>query len=393
MTISFNGSAISEVFYNGTDCTTVIFNGTTVFSAPRYLFSTGYNINGQLGLGDTTNRSSFTQIGSSGWSTGAGSNLHTLAIRSNGTLWAWGDNNFGALGVSGTKFSSPVQVGSLTNWSKVAAARYCSAAIKTDGTLWTWGSNNYGQCARSGFESSSPIQVGTLTNWAQVSLSYSFGAAVKTDGTLWTWGNNAYGQLGLGNRTNYSSPKQVGSLTNWASVSLANWATVAVKTDGTIWSWGFNPFGNLGLGNITSYSSPKQIGSLTTWSGLSERLTNGSSAVGTIKTNGTFWVWGRNDNYLLGLGSGNTNLAYSSPKQVGSLTDWSAVTFRATGDANGGAAHAIKTDNTLWGWGKGYRGAIGTGNRNNVYSPVQVATGNSWKKCFSGGNQSFAITT
>jgi alpha-tubulin suppressor-like RCC1 family protein len=109
-----------------------------------------------------------------------------------------------------------------------------------------------------------------LTNWLKVSAGFSSSASIKTDGTLWAWGNSGEGQLGLGNRTSYSSPKQVGSLTNWSKVVQGgNSFTAAIKTDGTLWFWGNNSHGQLGTGNLTYYSSPKQVGSLTNWSEIS----------------------------------------------------------------------------------------------------------------------------
>jgi len=90
--------------------------------------------------------------------------------------------------------------------------------------------------------------------------------AVKTDGTLWSWGYGQYGRLGLGNQTGYSSPKQIGALTNWLQATANSQGTGrAIKTDGTFWVWGRNQKGQLGLGNTTYYSSPKQVGALTTW--------------------------------------------------------------------------------------------------------------------------------
>ena len=194
--------------------------------------------------------------------------FQTIAIKTDGTIWAWGSNFKGQLGQSNVIYrSSPVQVGALTTWSKVNTGSYYNlAAVKTDGTLWIWGGNDGGQLGQNNrVEYSSPIQVGALTNWSTVTMGSETAFATKTDGTLWAWGRNQFGQLGINNTTDYSSPKQVGALTNWLNISCGNYHANSVKTDGTMWTWGDNRLGQLGLNNRTYYSSPKQVGADTTW--------------------------------------------------------------------------------------------------------------------------------
>jgi alpha-tubulin suppressor-like RCC1 family protein len=162
----------------------------------------------------------------------------------------------------------------LTNWSSVDASQYFVNAIKTNGTLWAWGDNRQGQLGQGttwgqngspvGYE---PLPVGILTNWAKISVNANAiggSAAIKTDGTLWAWGGNNADVLGLGGATP-SSPQQVGTLTNWSTVAVHGKPSLAIKTNGTLWSWGAGFYGALGLGNTTSYNSPKQVGSLTNW--------------------------------------------------------------------------------------------------------------------------------
>jgi len=195
---------------------------------------------------------------------------HAEAIKTDGTLWTWGGNGYyGGLGLNNTtNRSSPTQVGSLSNWKLVSAGKYYSAAIKTDGTLWSWGYNFLGQLGLNDtVHRSSPTQVGALTNWKLVASGYYQMTAIKTDGTLWTWGYNFYGELGINDTTNRSSPVQVGSLTNWKLVASGSGyhQMTAIKTDGTLWTWGYNFFGQLGLNNTVHRSSPVQVGALTNW--------------------------------------------------------------------------------------------------------------------------------
>ena len=180
----------------------------------------------------------------------AGAN-HTVALKSNGTLWTWGDNYYGQLG-NGTMAnkSSPAQVGTATNWQAVAAGSSHTVALRSDGTLWAWGWNEFGQLG-NGTDGTfarefSPVQVGTATNWQAVAAGWYHTVALKSDGTLWAWGQNDYCQLGDGTTANKSSPVQVGTATNWQAVAAGQCHTVALKSDGTLWAWGYNRYGAVG---------------------------------------------------------------------------------------------------------------------------------------------------
>ena len=383
------------------------------------LFAFGSGTNGGLGLGNNTYYSSPIQVGSlTSWryvsvnsSTALTLRNISTAIKTDGTLWAWGENRTGQLGqnyVTNT-YSSPIQVGSFTNWKQVSAGCGYVLAVKTDGTLWAWGWNGTGQLGlgyagstvATGGYYSSPVQVGALTNWKQVSASAAdpsiraSSAALKTDGTLWTWGNNTFGQLGIGVSTSgyYSNPIQVGSLTNWKQVSVGYVVSVAnfgwmaaVKTDGTLWTWGVNTNGQLGLGfaGATSYySSPVQVGALTNWKQVS---TGGASCL-AIKTDGTLWAWGSNGNGQLGNGN---RTYYSSPIQVGSLTNWKQVSCQSDGSVS--STLAVKTDGTLWAWGSGTSGQLGQNNTTSYSSPIQVGSLTNWKYVDAGGNHTLGIT-
>jgi alpha-tubulin suppressor-like RCC1 family protein len=284
------------------------------------------NLLGKLGLGDYVHRSSPVQVGSlTNWKQVSCGNEHTAAIKTDGTLWLWGGGAYGELGLGNLiDISSPVQVGTLTNWKQVSCGVKTSggnhtACVKTDGTLWTWGQGNFGQLGLGDTsERSSPVQVGTLTDWKQVSCGQIQTACVKTDGTLWTWGSNFAGALGLGDVVDRSSPVQVGTLTNWKQVSLGASHAACVKTDGTLWTWGDNFAGALGLENEVDRSSPVQVGTLTNW----KQVDLGDNYAACVKTDGTLWTWGYGVFNSLGLGNSTSR---SSPVQVGSLTNWKQV--------------------------------------------------------------------
>ena len=301
-------------------------------------------------------------------------------------LWTWGDNRYGQLGNSAiTSRSSPVQtISSGTNW-KQASVGYCkTGAIKTDGTLWMWGGNVNGELGTNNLiNRSSPIQtISGGTNWKSVCMGRST-IALKTDGTLWLWGANSYGTLGNNSVLSRSSPVQtVSAGTNWKTIS--NYISVAaIKTDGSLWLWGRSGSGMLGNNSpITDRSSPVQtVSAGTDW----KQVSSGYSSMGAIKTNGTLWLWGYN-----GYGElGNNSLIFkSSPVQtVSSGTNWKQVSI---GRAN---TLAIKTDGSLWGWGRGFRGNNGDGTTYSRSSPVQtVSGGTNWRQV-SEGFMSTAIKT
>jgi len=342
--------------------------GTPIYA--YNLFSWGQNTYGQLGVGNVTLYSSPKQVGAlTDWAFIAQSPNATaqFAIKTDGTLWAWGYNASGELGLGNTtNYSSPKQVGALTNWSYVSAAANVAAAIKTDGTLWTWGSGSAANGRSSGTSVSSPVQVGLLTNWSSVKGgSYQF-LALKTDGTMWAWGLNNYGQLGLGDTTTRSSPVQIGALTTWLYITAGYNSGLAVKTDNTLWSWGENAQGTLGQGNTTYLSSPKQIGALTNWSKVECGFLNCVS----VKTDGTLWGWGYNNAGQVGDG---TITVRSSPVQIGALTNWSLPSA-----CYSASSLCIKTDGTLWVWGRGNEGELGLGNTTRYSSPKQVGSSTTW---------------
>jgi alpha-tubulin suppressor-like RCC1 family protein len=180
-----------------------------------------------------------------------------------------------------------VQIGAQTDWSKISGTSDTALAIKTTGSLWAWGTNNSGQLGQNNvIYRSSPVQIGAQTDWAQVGVGGQFCIAIKTTGTMWSWGQNDVGQLGQNTAsvgTYRSSPVQIGAQTDWSKIALGNAHALAIKTTGTMWSWGENNAGQLGqntLGGTANTSSPVQIGADTNWAQVNARQ-NTSAALET----------------------------------------------------------------------------------------------------------------
>tara|TARA_R100000988_G_scaffold87170_1_gene50132 strand:+ start:1 stop:1152 length:1152 start_codon:yes stop_codon:yes gene_type:complete len=317
------------------------FSGAYNFVGTRssgHLYSCG---DGRFGCWNTgLSASSPIQIGSlTNW-TGGVLNQEGVAchvIKKDGSLWGWGENDYGAVGVntgSGdiSKYSSPVQIGSLTTWAWTTGGGYAAVqAVKTDGTLWTWGIASQGGLGNSTDtpNKSSPVQIGSLTNWLKgASGGENHQIHVKTDGTLWTWGNNNYGQLGNGGTGNTNSPNQVGSSTGWTACG-AGYQTSGAIDAGKLYMAGRNNNGELGRNvTTTTQTTFQQVGALTTW----EDIRPGNGITLAKKTDGTIWAWGAN--WIGQAGQSTKNpVKYSSPVQIGSQTDWTAIHLGTTGSA------------------------------------------------------------
>lgn len=235
------------------------------------LWSWGTGTSGRLGNNNTNSRSSPTQVGAlTNWAAVHAGYAHSLAVKTDGTLWSWGAQSFaggsGTLGLGDTTArSSPTQVGALATWDQVATSTYNSLALKTDGTLWAWGGGPSNLGLNSAIQRSSPTQIGALTTWSKINMTVGHTLALKNDGTLWSWGTSADGQIGHGDVISRSSPTQVGTDTDWAALGGGNTHSHAIKTDGTLWSWGGLTSGKQGQNDLIERSSPTQVGTATNW--------------------------------------------------------------------------------------------------------------------------------
>jgi len=314
----------------------------------------------------------------------AAGGAHTVALKSDATLWAWGDNYFGELGDgSAINRYSPVQVGDARDWVSIAAGgEYHTVALKSDGTLWAWGCNNNGELGDGTTTwRNSPVQVGDAKDWVSIAAGHFHTMGLKSGGTLWAWGDNSFGQLGDGTTTQKNSPVQVGDARDWVSIAAGRSHTVGLKSDGTIWAWGSNYFGQLGDGTTTQRNSPVQVGDDKDWVSIAAGMYHTLA----LKSDETLWAWG--DDTFGQLGDGTTNVFRNFPAQVGITNDWASS---AAGDNH---TAALKSDGALWGWGYNGLGELGDGTTTQRPFPVQVDRGKHWVAITAGHHHTVGLTS
>ena len=275
---------------------------------------------------------------------------HSLVIKTDNSLWAWGMNSFGQLG-NGTMNNLDLPAKITENILQVSANFGSSAIIDEDGSLWVFGENMDGQLG-DGTTTRGSRPVKTMDNVAAVSLGYYNGAAVKNDGSLWTWGRNTYGQVGDGTTTQRLSPVKI--MDNVREVSCGDRHVAALKTDGTLWIWGQNYAGVLGI-NISQANSPQKLMDNVA------KIVCGDYHNLAIKTDGSLWVWG--GNWYGELGNGKSVAEYSPLKIMDNVARVSAGRMYSA---------AIKTDGSLWTWGYNAYGQLGNGTKANKNLPGKI---------------------
>jgi len=320
------------------------------------LWAWGGNILGGVGDGTNINRDYPVMIGTDNdWVEISAGNLSSFAIKEDGSLWAWGYNAHGILG-NGNQANQfyPIRIGFDNDWSKVSFYGPGTMALKTNGTLWAWGIDaNF-------FASNIPVQINGTENWKSIIAGINHRGALTVDGALWMWGENDWGQIGNGTTEDQATLTKIDSTSVWKQIALGFDNSWGIKEDGTLWTWGINSVGAPADPTLWTLTTPTQITTDNDWA----YVIAGDANVIALKDDGTLWAWGTNQFGQLGIG--DTSQYITIPTEIGNDDDWILPI--------GTRLHnfAFKNDGTLWAWGWNSIGQLGNANSQNQYSPVKI---------------------
>jgi alpha-tubulin suppressor-like RCC1 family protein len=318
-------ASVRQLVAYGQDGMALLSNGTVA--------NWGDNGAGQLGDGTQNIRTTpfvisglagITQIAGGGPAIFFASDGHEMALDSAGTVWVWGDNSSGEAGngTTGGDVLTSQRVPGLSGVVQIAAGSESDYALKSDGTVWAWGYNGSGQLGDdTTLNRLYPSQVGTLSGITKIAAGDLVAYAIRADGSVMAWGDNSDGLLGNGTDTGFASvPVQVPGLTGATQISASGYATLVLAgSSGTVWAWGGNYDGELGDGTTVTRYSPEQTG-LTGVSQISE----GEDVSAAVLSGGSVLTWGENDVGELGDG-GNDSNPHPSPAPVRPLAGGTLV--------------------------------------------------------------------
>jgi alpha-tubulin suppressor-like RCC1 family protein len=362
---------------------------TIVLKSDGTVWNWGSNLGGELGTGPATTNHALAPVEVHGSgdidflhsiSAIMGGEAHNVALKSDGTVWTWGYNGMGQLGDGTTNNEAlPVPAGlnavpPLTTVTKLGGRTYWNLAVKSDGSMWAWGMGQSGQMGNGGTTNClNPVRVGNsqpggaVNSPRQVSCGFTYGVALLTNGTVWTWGTGGSGELGNGANSQNYVPTQIPVLSNITAISTGWKHTIALKADGTVWAWGKNQGGEVGDGTTANRSNAVQVLNLSNIVAVSGGDYNSIA----LRSDGTVWKWGGNQQGELGIGSADTD-AHPFPAQV-TLDIFGAGFSNVVMVANRDYHNiAVKADGSVWQWGANDQGQCGVGTTNDVYRPAPV---------------------
>lgn len=342
---------------------------TVALKSDGTLMAWGSNADGQLGDGSFVDSNRPVSVSGAQDIVELASEMrgtHSMAIDENGRIWAWGANGWGQLGNGGYStegVNAPFPIGGITTAIEVSAGKYHSLAVMENGTVLAWGRDSEGQLGKGSIGYSlSPVEVSGLTGVVDVAAGSYFSVALTAVGNVWTWGQNDDGQLGDGTTTMKDTPQQVPNLSNVIAIAAGCYHTVALKDDGTVWSWGHNGAMQLQDGTQENRAVPVQIAGITD----AVAIAAGGYHTMVLRADGTVWAWGYHSNGQVGDGIDPAVGNIHTLAQVINLTYMTSISAGYLSSA------AVRIDGTLYTWGLNLDGQLGDGTSQDQWAPVQV---------------------
>ena len=329
------------------------------------LWVLGQNNYGQLGLGDTTNRTRFTQV-----TTNINNDvkevicggLHTFIIKEDGTIWSCGYNYSGQLGLntSGTSANKTTFTQVTTNISdikQISCGYEHSLILKNDGTVWGCGANTYYQLLDGTTTSRKVFTDTKLTDVKKISCVYTNSSTfvIKNDGSLWVGGWNTSYQLGIVTSQNYvEGPRQITTNINYdvQDVFPGEDHAFLLKTNNTVWATG-NNYGQLGNGQSGSSYRKDRFTQMTSGTSDTKEIICCSGNTFIIKNDGTLWATGSNSYGQLGLGTSSSVSSFT--KVTTNVSDIKQIALLEY------STFMLKNDGTLWATGRNASYQLGLG--------------------------------
>jgi len=334
---------------------------------------------------------------SAGWITVTTGADHTCGIKPDNTLWCWGGIDWGKIGLNYTNSPQayPIEFEPGSTWKTISAGYVHTCGIKTDNTLWCWGQNLDGQLgigSTTPFVSYTALQVSGGGSWKSVSSGYFHTCAIKSDDTAWCWGRNNTGMVGDNSTTQRDSPTAVSGGGTWKMISAGTAQSCGIKSDNTGWCWGYNNVGQVGDGTNTQRNVPTALSGGGTW----KVIDAGDMHNCGIKSDDSAYCWGSN---LTGQLGDNTTVAKNVPTAVNGGGSWKTISASTWFNIYNGHSCGIKTDDTAWCWGEngsgvasGGQGRLGDGTVLQRNIPTAVIAGNApWTSISAGGRHTCGI--
>jgi alpha-tubulin suppressor-like RCC1 family protein len=286
-----------------------------------------------------------------------------ILLAPDGSLWIWGGSQFQLNSMVSKRVITPIPFRLVpgNDWRNVAGGYGHVLALKGDGSLWAWGDNRSGAVGQPPTSNSAapitrPTRVGTETDWVRIASGLGHNLALKKEGTLWAWGQNNAGQVGDGTISNKFAPTQITTDHDWKTIAAGAFNSFALKQDGTLWGWGVDPISGGSKNDLT----PTQIGADTNWQSLS----SGDFCLLALKSDGTVWLHGQNAHITA---SDYAHASVADFVQIGQDKDWNEI-YAGQSDF-----FARKNDGSWWTCGANYSGELGLGRSGPSGFPVRLS--------------------